>query len=138
MIELFYNVDRSYQGDVAFFCSNSTLQSLRLLKDSQGRYLAMPFLDPIINEWVERINGKPIVVTNSLHNFTSGAGTGTGTPFMLCFPPRLYMIRDVGGMNVQTDPYTLQSYGQLQVNGFLRSDGQYIGPNRSISYLTCA
>lgn len=139
VFDLYYAIDRVYQRDVDFFCSNLTLKSLVTLTDDNGRYMYLPYFDPISQKWVESFNGRPIHVCNSMNNYTQGgSGSGAAVPFVVAAVPSLFMIRDVRTMSISLNPYLYEATGQIAVFGTLRSDSAYLGPDQSIAYLGCA
>jgi HK97 family phage major capsid protein len=135
IFDLLYAVDRAYQPDVNFFCSNSTLKQLQKVKDSQGRYLMASLINNVTNSVEETILGHPIRVLSNMSDFAaSGSGSG-GTPFLIAAPPRKFMIRDVRNLQISVNPYLYEGTGQVAIYGTMRSDSNYIGPARSIQYL---
>jgi hypothetical protein len=72
----------------------------------------------------------------------SGAGTGSGgsgaasNVFLVACPPKKFLIRDVGGVKLSVNPYLLQKTGQVIIFGEQRLDSNYIGPSRSLVYLS--
>lgn len=139
ILTLLYSVDRIYQKDVALFMSNSTLLSLRTVKDSvNGRYLWSDFMLPVTNSIEERIAGQPVIVQNNMHDFAAGSGSGSGTPFIVAAVPSKFIIRDVNSLELEVNPYDNMNTGQVTIYATMRSDSNYIGPSNSIKFLSCA
>jgi HK97 family phage major capsid protein len=117
LIELEHSVDILYRRDARYMMHDSTLKSIKKLKDKYGRPLWLPGLaanDP------DTINGYPYSVNNDMATIAVNAKTVTFGPH------KKYLIRRVKELQVLRLVERFADYGQVAFLGFARYDGNLL------------
>ena len=117
LIELEHSVDILYRRDSRYMMHDSTLKSIKKLKDKYGRPLWLPGLaanDP------DTINGYPYSINNDLATIALNAKTVTFGNH------KKYLIRRVKGLSILRLVERFADYGQVAFLGFARYDGNLL------------
>lgn len=102
LINLMYELKTAYMGNAKFFTKRENIKSMRLLKDSQNRYLWAPGMDgntsgSILGHEIVEFADMPVIAANNLS---------------IAFGDmkQAYQIVDRIGIRVLRDPYTKKGY----------------------------
>lgn len=102
VLNLVYSLPSAFVGNAKFICNRKTLGVLRLLKDSQNRYLWQPSYaagEP------STLAGFPVVEVNDMPDLAAGSLSIAFGDFQ-----QGYMIVDRIGIRVLRDPFTNKPY----------------------------
>ncbi|MCP8970566.1 phage major capsid protein [Ectobacillus ponti] len=117
LIELEHAVDIAYRPNAQFMMHDSTLKSLKKLKDSYGRPLWLPglaFKEP------DTINGYKYTLNNDMATMAASAKS------MLFGDFSNYWIRDVLGITLVRFNEKYMDSGQVGFVAFARADGKLV------------
>jgi HK97 family phage major capsid protein len=118
LVNLFHAVKTAYASRGRWALNRASLGKVRLLKDTQGRYLWQPGLS---ESAPATILGAPYTECPDMPN--EGSGT-----FPIAFGDwqRAYTLVDRVGMAITRDPFTVASSGQVKFTARRRVGGQVI------------
>ncbi|MDO1559818.1 phage major capsid protein [Brevundimonas sp. 2R-24] len=128
LIDLIHSVDPAYRGRASFMFADSTLNALRKLKDSEGRYIWQPGL--VAGE-AATILGHKFYVNSDM------AAIGAGTKSVLFGDFSRYYVRQVLPFEIVRLTERYADYGQVGFIGFARYDGELMDA-RAVKALTQA
>lgn len=129
LVNLFHAVKTGYASNGRWLLNRNSLGKVRLLKDTQGRYLWQPGLT---ESAPATILGAPYTECPDMPNEGSGA-------FPIAFGDwkRAYTLVDRTSMVITRDPYTLAANGQVKFSARRRVGGQVI-LGEAIRLLKCS
>lgn len=119
LVKLFYALAVQYREGAAWLIHNSRIQLIRLLKDSQGRYL---WTDGM-NDAPNTILGRPVLEQNDI---PTNLGAGTNESEIFFGDLNFYLIGDREGMTIESTTEgagTFENH-QVAVKVIERVDGQ--------------
>lgn len=117
LIDLIHSVDPAYRANARFMFSDSTLRTIRKLKDGQGLPLWQPAM--VAGE-PDRILGYSYIVNNDMPSMAANAKS------IVFGDLSKYIVRDVLGVQVVTLSERFADYGQRAFLAFSRHDGNAI------------
>lgn len=120
-IKLQHAVDPAYRNNprCKYLFADLILQAIRLMKDSQGRYLFQDARDGAPST----VAGKPYEICTEM------SGTvATGNVVAAFGDPATFKIRRVNDMLIQRDPYSFMRNGQVGFVMLQRHGGGYVNP----------
>ena len=124
LVTLEHSVDPLYRNNARYMMHDSTLASLKKIKDKFGRPLWQPSVT--VGE-PDRINGYRYAINNDMAELQSGVGSPPATNKVLLFGQfNKYLIRRVKDMTVLRLSERYADYGQVAFLGFSRYDANMI------------
>lgn len=117
LIELEHSVDRLYRKGAMYMMHDSTLKTVKKLKDKYGRPLWLPGLAV---QAPDTINGYQYAVNNDMATVAVNAKT------VVFGQLKKYMIRQVKELSVLRLVERFADYGQVAFIGFARYDGNLL------------
>jgi len=120
LIDLFHSVDPAYRGSprCRWMFNDSTLASIRKLKDGQGNYLWQ--MGDVRNGEPAQLLGKPFSVNQAMADMGSSA-----KPVVFGDMSR-YIVRKVLGFQILTLRERYAEFFQVGMVGFKRFDGELL------------
>jgi HK97 family phage major capsid protein len=70
LFELYHSLKRAYRANASFLMNDATALAIRLLKDSQGRYVWQPGLQPGMPDM---LLGKPVYISDAMPTIAASA-----------------------------------------------------------------
>jgi HK97 family phage major capsid protein len=132
LISMKTTVDKVYADNGAYFMNYATVGSLRLVKDTTGRYIWADYLNPVLAGEQEAIRGHKVIVSNNISAF----GASGHNTFVVFTDPKLFLIRMVKDIVITINPYLLEKTNQIAIFYKFRLDSNFVGPTQSITYLS--
>jgi HK97 family phage major capsid protein len=130
LIELEHSVDKSYRRDAAYMAHDSTIKTLKKLKDKYGRPLWLP---GIAVAAPDTINGYEYFTNNDMATIAVNAKT------LLFGALKKYVIREVKELAILRLNERYAELGQVAFLGFARYDGNLLDPGtHPVKYLVQA
>lgn len=117
LIELEHSVDRLYRKGAIYMMHDSTLKTIKKLKDKYGRPLWLPGLAA---NGPDTINGYAFAVNNDMASIAVNAKT------VVFGDVKKYHVRRVNELSVLRLVERFADYGQVAFIGFARYDGQLV------------
>lgn len=102
VLGLIYALPSAFVGNATIICNRKTLGALRLLKDSQNRYLWQP---SYAAGQPSTLAGFPVVEVNDMPDIAASANAVAFGDFQ-----QAYLIVDRAGIRVLRDPFTNKPY----------------------------
>lgn len=113
IVNLMYSLENTYSANTAFVMHISTLQIIKKLKDTTGRYILDFGVEP---RRLYTIFGVPVYISSDMPMFASGASAIIYGNFK-----KGYQVVDRGGVSILRDPYTekpfVKFYSSKRVGG---------------------
>lgn len=130
LFELEHSVDILYRRDAMYMMHDSTLKTIKKVKDKYGRPLWMPGL--AVRE-PDTINGYKYAINNDMATVAVNAKT------VLFGALKKYVIRQVKELSVMRLDERFADYGQVAFIGFARYDGNLVDAGTNpVKYLVQA
>lgn len=122
IIDLLYSVTRPYRANGVWIAADSTVASIRKLKDENGQYLWQPSMqagEP------DLLLGKPLHTDPDVEPLTAKEKAAIGFGDVR----RAYLIRDVLGVSIRILTERYAELGQVAWRGVLRTGGAIVDAN---------
>jgi len=124
LVKLEHSVDPLYRPGAAYMANDSTIASLKMIKDKYGRPLWQPSFrdgEP------DRVNGYPVLSNPYLATLQTQASSPTvSNTTMLFGAMEKYVIRRVKNLSVLRLSERFADFGQVAFIGFYRFDAQLL------------
>lgn len=117
LIDLEHSVDPSYRQGASFMMSDSTLASIRKLKNGDGDYI---FQQGLLAGQPDRLLGYPVVINQHMATIAASAKT------IVFGQLSKYKIRLIGGTRLRQLNERYAEYDQTGFLAFLRIDGHLL------------
>lgn len=124
-------LDPAYEPNAKWCFRKNTWSQLRLLVDTAGRPILQDSTDGITGRPQRTLLGYPVVIDQAMPLLSSAGDT---FPIVFGDLRAAYVRRFVGGVTILVNPYTRQSYGQIEYTGEMYADG--LVQNRN-AYVIC-
>ncbi len=118
VIRLEHSVPRAYRGNAAYMCNDAVALALRLLKDTQGRYLWQPATNAGMPDL---LNNRRLILND---NMTGTIAASAKT--MLCGDFSKFKIREVGQIRMKRLQERYADLDQEAFIGFERMDSKVL------------
>lgn len=118
LVKLVYDLPAFYRASGAFLMSNATIATVRLLKDSTGRYL---WQESLAAGQPATLLGFPVIEAPDMPGVAANA-----LPIVFGDFARGYRILDRVGLSVLRDPYTMQHQGLVRFHARRRVGGAVV------------
>lgn len=127
LIDLFYSVIAPYRNSAsaAWLVKDSTMASIRKLKDLNGQYLLQPSL---VAGTPETLLGKPVYTDPNI------AGTGLGAKSVIFGDISQYYVRMAGGVRFERSDDFDFDHDMVTFRALLRADGVLADQTGAIKY----
>ena len=123
IIGMFHTLPAAFANKGVWLMNRKTLGTLRLLKDSTGRFL---LVDPLSAGMPSTLLGMPVVEAIDMPDIAANA-------YPIVFGDLSgYRITDRIGLSVQRDPYTMSDYGQVKFTARKRVGGDVSNADRFV------
>jgi HK97 family phage major capsid protein len=124
-------LDPAYEPGAKWIMRKNTWSQLRLLVDTNLRPILQDSTDGITGRPQRSLLGYPVVIDQAMPLLSSAGDT-----FPIAFGDfrKAYVRRMVGGISILVNPYTRQSYGEIEYTGEMYADG--LVQNRN-AYVIC-
>lgn len=121
VLDLIHSVDPVYRQGARFMCHDQTLQMLRKLKDTNGRYLWQPYDNgAVAGPPGDTIWGYPLTINQDTPVMAANAISLAFGNF------QNYIIRDILGMQMMVLRERYADYLQVGYIAFCRTDGRLV------------
>lgn len=113
-------LDAAYEPNAKWIMKKNTWSQLRLIVDLNGRPIIQDSTDGISGRPARMLLGSPVVVDEAMPTLSSA-----GITFPIAYGDfrESYVRRFVGGVTVLVNPYTRQSFGEIEYTGEMYADG---------------
>lgn len=137
LVDLEHSIDPLYRPSAKWMFNDSTLKSLKKLKDSQGRPLWMGYAEAGFGQQVAQptILGYSYQINQDMANIGTSGSPVAGNKSILFGDFNRYIVRDVLAMELIRLEERYAEYGQVGFLMFMRADGRSLN-SAAIKYFT--
>lgn len=125
LMALYHSVNSAYRKGAMFSMADSSMLSVRKIKDTAGRPIFVPSYDAGIQDGApDRLLGKPISINDDIPVMAANAKS------ILFGDMKQYVIRDAAGILIRRfDDSAFALLGQVGFCGWMRTGGNLLDPN---------
>lgn len=113
-------LDAAYEDGAKWLMRKNTWSQLRLIVDLNGRPIVQDSTDGISEKPRRRLLGHDVIIDEAAPALSSA---GITNPIAFGNFREAYIRRFVGGVAILVNPYTRQSYGEIEYTGEMYADG---------------
>lgn len=113
-------LDAAYEDNAKWLMRKNTWSQLRLIVDLNGRPIIQDSTDGISEKPRRRLLGHDVIIDEAAPLLSSA---GITNPIAFGDFRQAYLRRFVGGVAILVNPYTRQSYGEIEYTGEMYADG---------------